>query len=91
MMSTPVEHAYHDLADAIVIRAADDYRNALDGISYNSKPPEKIIKELEKFFRSDYFAMLTKVKGDYLIEKLKQEHLEKERSKNENNVDTGNP
>ena len=81
-----IDTGYHDLANAIVLQAVEDYRNALDGKSYNSHPPEKIVARLERFFRSDYFAILTTVKGEYLIEKLRQEHLE--RSTDESNVDT---
>ena len=40
---------------------------------------KNVIKEVEKFFHSSYFEMLTKIKGDYIIEILKREHKEKER------------
>lgn len=74
--------AYHDLANAIVLQAVSDYRDALNGKSYHKHlSPEHIIKDIEKFFRSSYFEVLTKVKGEYLIYKLNQEHLEQERSK----------
>lgn len=77
-----IESAYHDLANAIILQAVSDYRNALNGISYNHHhSPEYIIKDIEKFFRSSYFEVLTRVKGEYLIYKLNQEHLEQERSK----------
>ena len=81
-----------ELANAIVLQAVEDYRNALDGKSYESNlPPEVVVERLEKFFRSNYFALLTKVKGEYLIEKLKEEHREKvERRENESNIDTSN-
>ena len=75
-----LEIAYRDLANAIVIQAADDYRRALDGKSYYvTKPPEAIIKEVEKFFHSSWYHMLTKVDGDFLIEQLRREHNEKVR------------
>jgi hypothetical protein len=82
------ERACQDFANAIVKQAVDDYRNALKGKGYNGKKPEKIIKEIEKFFLSDYFKLLTKVKGEYLIEQLNKEHIENERSKHEGNTDT---
>lgn len=81
---------YQDLADAIVLQAVEDYRNALKGISYNKYPPKTIKKEIERFFCSDYFEILTKVKGEFLIDALKKEHLENERRNNESNIDTGN-
>ena len=76
---------WHDLANAIVLQAVDDYRKALNGIGYNKKSPEEVIIEIEKFFRSDYFEMLTKVNGEYLIGKLRNEHKNKlkEECKNE--------
>ena len=81
-----------ELANAIVLQAVEDYRNALNGKSYEPNlPPEVVVKRLERFFRSNYFALLTTVKGEYLIEKLNEEHREKvERRENESNVDTSN-
>ena len=82
-----MQSVYQDLANAIVLKAVEDYRNALDGNSYHRyKSPEDIIEECETFFRSSWFKILTKVNGKYLIEQLKKEHLENERSKNENNT-----
>lgn len=74
-----MQDAYENLANAIVIQACNDYRAALDGIGYDYKPADAVIKELEKFFRSSYYRMLTKVNGEYLLDRLKQEHLEKKR------------
>lgn len=82
-MQTPIGMAYQDLANAIVVQAAEDYRNALKGISYNHYPAEIIIERLEKFFKSDYFGILTRVDGEYLLWKLKEEHRQKERCKND--------
>lgn len=46
-----------NLANAIVLQAVTDYRNALKGISYSRRqPPEKVIKEVKKFFRSEWLA-----------------------------------
>ena len=85
-MLTPKHRAYEDLANAIITRAAEDYRNALKGISYCHKSPGHIIKEIERFFRSNYFKILTAVDGELLIENLRQEH--KERSNHESNTNT---
>ena len=74
-----MQDAYENLANAIVIQACNDYRAALDGTGYDYKPAEACLKELEKFFRSSYYRMLTKVKGEYLMERLRQEHREKVR------------
>lgn len=76
MILAPIDRAYLDLANAIVTQAANDYRDALNGICYKQKPPETIASEIEKFFRSKWYRILTKVDGEYLIEKLKKEHIE---------------
>ncbi len=84
MIISPIDRAYLDLANAIVVQAANDYRNALDGfVSFSKRPPEYHIKKIEKFFRSRYFRMLTKIDGEYLIERLRNEHKEKERLRKE--------
>ena len=66
---------YQDLANAIVVRAAKDYRKALERLDEtpDSVGAENEIKRLEKFFRSDYYKLLTSVDGELLINKLKQE------------------
>ena len=66
-------YSYQPLTDAIVLQAVTDYRNALNGIGYDLKSAEYVMRECERFFRSEYFALLTKVPGEYLIEKLRQE------------------
>ena len=77
-MHAPTDRAYQNVADAIILEAVKDYRNALDGISYDKRlSPEHAIERLEKFFHSKYFHVLTKVKPDYLIEQLRKEHKEK--------------
>lgn len=87
-MQNPVDRAYQELANGVVKQAVEDYRKALRGIGYGGRKPERIIKEIEKFFRSPHFEIFTKVKGEYLIERLKKEHEEYERSKHESNTDT---
>ena len=80
-MQYPTDSALENLANAIVLRAVDDYRKALGGVGYDSYSPESVIKDVEAFFRSEYFEFLTRVKGDFLIAKLKKEHEEAERDK----------
>jgi hypothetical protein len=55
---------YHGLANAIVLQAVEDYRMADD---------EWERKKIERFFRSDWFAMLTKADPEFLITKLRKE------------------
>lgn len=57
--------AYEDLANAIIIRAVDDYEKALA-----SKDDYKI-KSIEKFFKSDWYSILSKVDGNYILSKIK--------------------
>lgn len=64
---------YQELYNAIVLQAVTDYRNALAGNSYCGKSPEDVVMECERFFRSEYYSMLTKVPGEYLIERIKKE------------------
>lgn len=63
---------YEDLANAIIERAALDYRMALSGYK-NSMGRYISMRELEKFFRSDWFTVLTKVDGEAILNKLRRE------------------
>ena len=69
MINTP----YQNLAQAIIVKAADDYRNALRGDGYGNYSAGQVIVECKKFFRSSWFMVLTKIDGEVLIEKLQQE------------------
>ena len=75
------EGTYQEIGNAIVMRAVADYRRALKGKGYGKGeyriPPEDIIKDCERFFRSSYFQILTKTNGEYLIEQIRKEHEEK--------------
>ena len=52
------------LANAIILQAVNDYRARSD---------KRTIGEIERFFRSEWFAMLTKLDGEALLEKLREE------------------
>lgn len=66
---------WHSLANAIVIQAAKDYRVALRRLRRkpNNKSALSEIVDLERFFRSEWYAALTNVPGELLIQKLKEE------------------
>lgn len=66
---------WQSLANAIVISAAKDYRAALRRLrrNPNSQSAKSEIADIERFFRSDWYAMLTNVHGEALIRKLKEE------------------
>lgn len=66
---------WHSFANAIVIQAAKDYRVALRRLrrNPNNKSALSEIVDLERFFRSEWYAALTNVPGELLIQKLKEE------------------
>ncbi len=55
---------YENLANAIVLSAVRDYRNSSN---------EDEIKSIERFFRSDWFSVLTSVDAEFLIRTLREE------------------
>ena len=68
---------YVKLANAIIIQAAKDYRNTRKKLKKNRKNEEAklMVEDLERFFRSDYFAALTDLDGQALLTKLEEEWL----------------
>ena len=68
---------YEDLAQAIILQAAKDYRAARKKAKYNPKNKEAklMIQDCESFFRSDWFSALTGIDGQMLLEKLKEEEI----------------
>lgn len=59
---------YQDLANAIVAVAVDDYRTALQ------EDDAPVLKSLERFFRSDWYRMLTNISPDALLSYLNREY-----------------
>lgn len=55
---------YENLANAIVLQAVKDYRLTDDKAE---------LAEIERFFRSDWFGVLTDVDPEYLIRRLRKE------------------
>ena len=55
---------YEELANAIILRAIDDYRHTDDPV---------IIKEIEDFILSPWFGVLTKVDSRSLLVMLRKE------------------
>lgn len=68
---------YVKLANAIIIQASKDYRNARKKLKKNRKNEEAklMVEDLERFFRSDYFAALSDLDGQALLTKLEEEWL----------------
>jgi hypothetical protein len=53
---------YRALADAIILKAVDDYRKH-----------KELRGSIAKFFKSDWFKVLTDIDGEHLLKKLKDE------------------
>ena len=66
---------YENLANAIILTAAKDYRVALKSLKSNprnrSAQDEKVT--IERFFRSQWYSALTNVDGEMLIRSLQRE------------------
>ena len=81
------EDPYERLANAIVLQAVADYRVALKKIKAHPKNREAISEalEIEKFFRSGWYSILTDVDGEYLIRRLQDEIRQSESIRVKNN------
>lgn len=60
--------AYENLANAIIVQACIDYRTALKA------KDTRCIYEVERFFKSTWYEMLSTLDGRVILEKLKKEH-----------------
>ena len=70
-----MEKEWEELANAIIIRAVEDYRDSrwrVRNLPDQVEAREMII-ELEEFLLSPWFALLTDVDGEWLLKKLKEE------------------
>ncbi len=72
---------YQALANAIVEQAAKDYLAALKVLRRHpdSKTAMEEALELEQFFHSGWYSILTNVDPDYLISKLRKEAVKSDR------------
>ena len=66
---------FEGLANAIIIQATADYRLALKQLRQNPlfQPAIRMSYEVERFFRSDWFSILTRINGIELLARLKTE------------------
>lgn len=69
------ENPYEALANAIVLQAVNDYRAALKKVKKNPNNREALDEalQIERFFRSQWYQVLTSVDGEYLINQLRRE------------------
>ncbi len=66
---------WEELAQAIILQASEDYRNALKGLK---KCPEnrallKRKRECERFFHSEWFTVLSKVNPNMILDRIWKE------------------
>ena len=74
-----------ELANAIIIQAVKDYRAALrDKKKSHQELREHKIRECEKFFRSEWFEILTKLNGELLLNRLQEEYQNESNSRSAN-------
>ena len=66
--------SYTELANAIIIQAVKDYRKALKILKRYPRYElaKAVVAEVEEFFRSDWYRVLTSVDGDMLIRKIRR-------------------
>lgn len=66
---------YENLANAIILQAVKDYRQARHKLKKRPKneAARETITECESFFRSDWFTTLTAVDGEALLKRLQKE------------------
>ena len=68
---------YENLAQAVILQTVKDYRTARKKLKYHpkNKDAKLMIEDCERFFRSDWFGVLTSVDGQMLLRKLQEEEL----------------
>lgn len=68
-------NGYEELANAIILQAVKDYRESLRLLSMNpnDKSAKRDQRNIERFFRSEWFSILTDLNGELLLKKLKEE------------------
>lgn len=66
---------YERLANAIILRAVEDYRNALKRLRHfpHDHNSSRVKAEVERFFHSKWFSALTSLDPEMLIERLRLE------------------
>lgn len=67
---------YENLANAVVVTAVEDYRKVLKKYSRNpdSRSAKEAVDFLERFFRSQWYSVLTSVEGEFLMRKIRAEY-----------------
>lgn len=70
-----MNNLYEKIAEAIILQAVKDYRDALKRLKkYPNKDTYIFVKqEVEQFFRSNWYTYLTSIDPEILIRKLNAE------------------
>ena len=70
-----MDRNFEDFANAIVVQAARDYREAAKILKRNPRnsAAEYTKMEVERFFFSSWYKVLTNLDPEFLLEKLKEE------------------
>lgn len=68
-------NGYEELANAIILQAVKDYRDAVERLKYtpDDKSAQHDKRSIERFFRSEWFSILSDLNGELLLKKLKEE------------------
>lgn len=68
---------YEQLANAIILRAVEDYRKALWKLDRFEDDIKALstVREVERFFRSKWFSILSSVDAERLLNKIKEERI----------------
>lgn len=66
---------YENLAIAIVKQAVKDYQDALQKLARNKNntTAKRMKEEVERFFNSDWYSVLTDLDGAFLMRKIQEE------------------
>lgn len=72
-----IDAGYLELANAIVIKAAEDYRSARHRTVFRDKYEERknegYIKSIERFFKSSYGDLICRGNAEYILDGLQAE------------------
>lgn len=79
MRSEELKENWENLANAIVVFAAQDFKKAYKRYLRNSRSREAAgeVEALIRFFMGDYYKALTSVDGEVLVRELKRQVEEK--------------
>ena len=74
-IDTSILTGYENLANAIIVAGAEDYRSASKRLLKDpeNQKAQDLKRAVERFCRSQWFTALTRIDGEYLLKKLNEE------------------